>query len=299
MKSLKELVELAKKKEKKKVVVACCQDKEVLLAVEKARKLGLVEAILIGDINKTKHIADSLNINLINYELINIEDLSQACLKAVELVSSKKVDMVMKGIVDTSIILKAVLNKEVGIRDGKILSQVSILDIPNYDRLILLTDPAMNIAPDLNTKKQIIENAVEVAKSIEIKEPKVACICAKEKVNPKMIDTVEAKELEEMCKRGEIKNCIVEGPLALDNAISVEAAKHKNIDNPVAGKADILLVPDIKCGNVLYKSVTFFAQGETAGIVMGAKAPVILTSRSDSDISKLNSIALGILVTSK
>ena len=196
MKSLKELVELAKKKEKKKVVVACCQDKEVLLAVEKARKLGLVEAILIGDINKTKHIADSLNINLINYELINIEDLSQACLKAVELVSSKKVDMVMKGIVDTSIILKAVLNKEVGIRDGKILSQVSILDIPNYDRLILLTDPAMNIAPDLNTKKQIIENAVEVAKSIEIKEPKVACICAKEKVNPKMIDTVEAKKLE-------------------------------------------------------------------------------------------------------
>ena len=299
MKSLKELVELAKKKEKKKIAVASCQDKEVLLAVEKARKLGLVEAVLIGDINKIKDIADSLNINLINYELINIEDLSQACLKAVELVSSKKVDMVMKGIVDTSIILKAVLNKEVGIRDGKILSQVSILDIPNYDRLILLTDPAMNIAPDLNTKKQIIENAVEVAKSIEIKEPKVACICAKEKVNPKMIDTVEAKELEEMCKRGEIKNCIVEGPVALDNAISVEAAKHKNIDNPVAGKADILLVPDIKCGNVLYKSVTFFAQGETAGIVMGAKAPVILTSRSDSDISKLNSIALGILVTSK
>ena len=195
MKPLKELVELAKKKEKKKVVVACCQDKEVLLAVEKARKLGLVEAILIGDINKTKHIADSLNINLINYELINIEDLSQACLKAVELVSSKKVDMVMKGIVDTSIILKAVLNKEVGIRDGKILSQVSILDIPNYDRLILLTDPAMNIAPDLNTKKQIIENAVEVARSMEIEELKVACICAKEKVNPKMIDTVEAKEL--------------------------------------------------------------------------------------------------------
>lgn len=299
MRSLKELVELAKKKEKKKVVVACCQDKEVLLAVERARKLGLVEAVLIGDINKTKDIADSLNINLINYELINIEDLLQACLKAVELVSSKKADMVMKGLVDTFIILKAVLNKEVGLRDGKILSQVSILDIPNYDRLILLTDPAMNISPDLNTKKQIIENAVEVARSIEIKEPKVACICAKEKVNPKMIDTVEAKELEEMCKRGEIKNCIVGGPLALDNAISVEAAKHKNIDNPVAGKADILLVPDIKCGNVLYKSVTFFAQGETAGIVMGAKAPVILTSRSDSDISKLNSIALGVLVTSK
>lgn len=140
----------------------------MLLVFEKARKLGLVEVILIGDINKTKYIAESLNIK----------------------------DMVMKGLVDTSIILKAVLNKEVGIRDGKILSQVSILDIPNYDRLILLTDPAMNIAPDLNTKKQIIENAVEVARSMEIEELKVACICAKEKVNPKMIDTVEAKKLE-------------------------------------------------------------------------------------------------------
>ena len=168
MKPLKELVELAKKKEKKKVVVACCQDKEVLLAFEKARKLGLVEVILIGDVNKTKDIAESLNIK----------------------------DMVMKGIVDTSIILKAVLNKEVGLRYGKILSQISILDIPNYQRLRLLTNPAMNIAPDLNTKKQIIENAVEVARSMEIEELKVACICAKEKVNPKMIDTVEAKKLE-------------------------------------------------------------------------------------------------------
>lgn len=298
MKTLNELVKLAQNKEKKKLAVACCQDKEVLIAVEKARELGLIDAILIGDINKTREIAWDLSINLINYELINIEDLSQACLKAVELVSSKQADMVMKGLVDTSIILKAVLNKEVGLRNGKTLSQVSILDIPSYDRLIILSDPAMNIDPDLNTKKQIIENAVEVAKAMEIDMPKVACICAKEKVNPKMLDTVEAKELEDMCKRGEIKDCIVGGPLALDNAISVEAAKHKNIDNPVAGKADILLVPDIRSGNVLYKSVTFFAGGDTAGIVMGAKAPIILTSRSDSDISKLNSIALGVLVTS-
>ena len=207
--------------------------------------------------------------------------------------------MVMKGLVDTSIILKAVLNKEVGLRCGKILSQVSILDIPSYDRLILLTDPAMNISPDLNAKKQIIENAVEVAKSMDIEMPKVACICAKEKVNPKMPDTVEAKELEDMCKNGEIKDCIVGGPLALDNAISIEAAKHKGIDNPVAGKADILLMPDIKAGNVLYKSVVFFAKGDTAGIVMGAKVPIVLTSRADSDIAKLNSIALGVLVASK
>lgn len=299
MKNLNELVELAKSKSKKKLVVACCQDKEVLSAVEKARKLGLIEAILIGDIDKTKEIAWDLDVNLMNYKKIDIKDISQACLKAVELVSSKQADMVMKGLVDTSIILKAVLDKEVGLRTGKILSQVSILHIPNYERLLILSDPAMNLQPDLKTKKQIIENAVEVAKSIKIELPKVACICAKEKVNSKMLDTVEAKKLEDMCKRGEIKDCIVGGPLALDNAISVEAAKRKGINNPVAGKADILIMPDIKAGNVLYKSVTFFAKGETAGIVMGAKAPVILTSRSDSDISKLNSIAVGVLVASK
>ena len=211
----------------------------MLTAVENARCLGIVDAILVGDIDKTKEIADDLGVDLNKYELIDIKDLTEACLKSVELVSSNKADMVMKGLVDTSIILKAVLNKEVGLRCGKILSQVSILDIPSYDRLIILSDPAMNISPDLNAKKQIIENAVEVAKSMDIEMPKVACICAKEKVNPKMPDTVEAKELEDMCKNGEIKDCIVGGPLALDNAISIEVAKHKGIDNPVAGKADI------------------------------------------------------------
>ena len=299
MKTLKDLVDLAKTKDKKIISVACCQDKEVLTAVENARRLGIVDAILVGDIDKTREIAEELNIDLNNYELIDIEDLSEACLKAVELASSNKADMVMKGLVDTSIILKAVLNKDVGLRTGKILSQVSVLDIPSYDRLIILTDPAVNISPDLNAKKQIIENAVEVAKSMDIEMPKVACICAKEKVNPKMQDTVEAKELEDMCKNGEIKDCIVGGPLALDNAISVEAAEHKGINNPVAGKADILMMPDIKAGNVLYKSVVFFAKGDTAGIIMGAKVPIILISRSDSDISKLNSIALGVLVASK
>ena len=167
MKNLKDLVELAKTKDKKIISVACCQDKEVLTAVENARCLGIVDAILVGDIDKTKEIADDLGVDLNKYELIDIKDLTEACLKSVELVSSNKADMVMKGLVDTSIILKAVLNKEVGLRCGKILSQVSILYIPSYDRLIILSDPAMNISPDLNAKKQIIENAVEVAKIIE------------------------------------------------------------------------------------------------------------------------------------
>ena len=286
---IEDVINLAKKRGPKTVAVACCQDKEVLLAVENARKEGIINAILVGDIDKTKQIAESLNISLENYKLIDISDLSEACLKAVQLVSEGSADIVMKGLVDTSIILKAVLNKEIGLRTGNV----------GYDKLFFITDAAMNIDPDLNTKKQIIQNAVKLARALDIDEPKVAVLCAKEKVNPKMPDTVDAKELEEMNKKGEIKDCIVGGPFALDNAISEEAAKHKGIDHPVAGKADILLVPDIEAGNIFYKSMTFFAKAQSAGLVLGAKAPIVLTSRADSDITKLNSIALGVLAASK
>ena len=207
--------------------------------------------------------------------------------------------MVMKGLVDTSIILKAVLNKEIGLRTGNILSHVAVFDIEGYDRLFFITDAAMNLAPGVNEKKQIIENACSVARALDIEEPKVALICAKEKVNPKMKDTVEAKELEEKYLNGEIKNCIVGGPFALDNAISEESARHKGINHPVAGKADILVVPDIEAGNILYKSITYFAKCENAGLIVGSKAPIILTSRADSDKTKLNSIALGVLASTK
>ncbi len=299
MRNIDDIIKFAKERGPKTVSVACCQDKEVLIAVENARKEHIVKAILVGDIEKTSEIANELSIDLNNYELIDIKDLSEACLKSVELVSSGKAHMVMKGLVDTSIILKAVLNKEVGLRTGNILSHVAVFDIEGYDRLFFITDAAMNLAPDVNGKKQIIENACSVARALDIEEPKVALICAKEKVNPKMKDTVEAKELEEMYLHGEIKNCIVGGPFALDNAISEEAAKHKGMSHPVAGKADILVVPDIEAGNVLYKSITYFAKCENAGLIVGAKAPIILTSRADSDKTKLNSIALGVLASTK
>ena len=189
---IEDVIKLAKKRGPKTVSVACCQDKEVLVAVENARKEGIIEGILVGDIDKTKEIASELNINLDNYELIDIKDLSEASLKAVELVSSKKADIVMKGLVDTSIVLKAVLNKEIGLRTGSVLSHVGVFCVEGYDRLFFVTDAAMNIDPDLNTKKQIIENAVKVARALDIDEPKVALLCAKEKVNPKMPDTVDA-----------------------------------------------------------------------------------------------------------
>ena len=299
MRNISDIINFAKERGPKTVSVACCQDKEVLVAIENARKENIVNAILVGDIEKTKQIADEIGVDLNNYELIDIKDLSEASLKAVELVSSGKAHMVMKGLVDTSIILKAVLNKEVGLRTGNVLSHVAVFDIEGYDRLFFLTDAAMNLAPDINGKKQIIENACELVRALDIEEPKVALICAKEKVNPKMKDTIEAKELEDMYLRGEIKGCIVGGPFALDNAVSEEAAKHKGINHPVAGKADILVVPDIEAGNVLYKSITYFAKCENAGLIVGAKAPIILTSRADSDKTKLNSIALGVLATTK
>lgn len=299
MRSFNDVIKYAKERGPKTISVACSQDKEVLIAVDMARKEGIANAILVGDIEETKHIASELNIDLDGYELIDEKDLAQASLKAVSLVSEGKADMVMKGLVDTSIILKAVLDKEVGLRTGNILSHVAVFDVKGYDRLFFITDAAMNLAPDLKGKKQIIENACIVAHALDIEEPKVAVICAKEKVNPKMQDTVDAKNLEDMCKNGEIKGCIVGGPFALDNAVSEEAAKHKGIDHPIAGKADILLAPDIEAGNILYKSLVFFSESKNAGVIVGAKAPIILTSRADSEETKLNSIALGVLMAAK
>lgn len=297
MRSFEDVIKFAKERGPKIVAVACCQDKEVLIAVEMARKERIIEAILIGDIEKTKEIAKGLDINISNYQLIDIKDLEQASLKAVELVSQNKADMVMKGLVDTSIILKAALNKEIGLRTGNVLSHVAVFDIEGYNKLFFITDAAMNLAPDVNIKKQIIENSCKVAHSLDIRNPKVAVLCAKEKVNPKMQDTIDAKKLEEMCERGEIKDCIVGGPFALDNAVSIEAANHKGINHPVAGNADILLAPDIEAGNILYKSLVFFSKSKNAGVIVGAKAPIILTSRADNEETKLNSIALGVLMS--
>ncbi|WP_053955199.1 phosphate butyryltransferase [Inediibacterium massiliense] len=296
MKKMDELVMLASKKETKTIAIAVAQDQDVLKAVDEARRLGLVKAILVGDEKEIKKVCKEEQIDVQQYEIIHEEDPQKSCLKAVELVSTKKAHMAMKGLVDTSIILRAVLNKEVGLRSGKVLSHVAVFEIPKFDRLFFITDAAMNILPDIKTKKEIIENVVEVAHSLDIKKPKVAILCAKEKVDKNMQATIDAKELENMNQAGEIKGCIVGGPFALDNAVSKEAAKHKGINHPVAGNAEILVVSNIEAGNVLYKSLVFFSEAKNAGVIVGAKAPIILTSRADSPQSKLNSIALGVLM---
>lgn len=293
VKSLEELLELAKKKEKKTMAVAVAQDSVVLEAVIKAVDMGIINAILVGNEDAIKTIAKDSNIDLSRVRIINECDINKAAAKAVELVTKGQANYVMKGLLGTSDLLKAVLNKEANLRTNNLLSHVMVYDVKSYDKLLLLTDGGMVPYPELKDKIGIIKNAVTVAKALEIDMPKVAPICAVEVINPSMQATLDAASLSAMNKRGQIKGCIIDGPLGLDNAISKEAAHHKGIVSDVAGEVDILLVPNIEAGNFLGKSMTYFAGAESAGVIVGAKCPVVLVSRADSARSKLYSIALG------
>ncbi len=294
--TIKGIIDKAKEVTKQTLVVAAAEDNEVLAAVSEAVRLGIVDAILVGDEFQINSIAQKEGFDIKNCKIINEPDKIKAARLSVEMVSKGEANLVMKGLLGTADILKAVLDKEIGLRTGKILSHVAVLEVQGFDRLFLLTDGAMNIAPDLSQKAQIVQNAITVAKAMGNNKPKVAPLAAVELVNPDMQPTLDAANLSKMADRGQIKDCIIDGPLALDNAVSLEAAEHKGIKSVVAGSADILLVPNIESGNVLYKSMVYFAKAKTAGIIAGAKAPVVLTSRSDTHEAKLYSIALGVLV---
>ena len=282
---------------RKKLSVAVAQDEPVLEAVKAAKERGIADAILVGNKEEIEKIATKIDMDLSDFEIIHEEDIKKAALKAIELVSSGVADMVMKGLVDTATFLRSVLNKEVGLRTGNLMSHVAVFEIEGIDRLILLTDAAFNTYPDLKQKVQIINNSVMVAQSCGTENIKVAPICAVEVVNPDMPATVDAALLSKMSDRGQIKGCIVDGPLALDNALSEEAAHHKGITGSVAGRADILLLPNIDVANVMYKTLTYTSNTKNGGILVGASAPVILTSRTDSFETKVNSIALAALVS--
>jgi phosphate butyryltransferase len=296
VKRLDELIELAKVKVKKTLSVAVAQDNVVLKAVVEAVNLQIVDVILVGDEEKIKEIAAKENLSLENIRIVNEKNIIVAAAKAVELVTNGEAHFIMKGMLGTSDLLKAVLNKEAGLRGKGLLSHVMVYDIPSYHKLLFLTDGGMVTYPELKDKIEIINNAVEVAHALQIDVPKVAPICAVEVVNPSMQATLDAAALSLMNKRGQIKGCLIDGPLGLDNAISKEAAEHKGIISEVAGDSDILLVPNIEAGNFLGKSLTYFAKAESAGIIVGAKCPVVLVSRADSAKSKLYSIALGAVV---
>ncbi|MBU5590822.1 phosphate butyryltransferase [Clostridium sp. MSJ-4] len=296
IRTLNELVHITKDRKVKTLSVAVAQDKEVLAAVSEAVKLGIINAILVGDKEKIESISTENNISIENIHIINEKDNKEAAKRAVEEVATGRAHFIMKGMLSTSDLLKEVLNKDAGLRGKGLLSHVMLYEVPNYHKLIFLTDGGMIPYPDINEKVGILNNAVKVATSLNIRNPKVAPICAVEVVNTSMQATVDASMLAQMNKRGQIKGCIVDGPLALDNAISMEAAEHKGIKSEVAGDVDILLVPNIESGNFLGKSLTYFAGAESAGIIVGAKCPIVLVSRADSAKSKLYSIALGSLI---
>lgn len=293
IRKLEELISLAKKRQKKTIAIAAAQDKVVLEAVVQAVKDNIVDAILVGDKKKILSLGEELGLDLSNMRIEDECDINRAAAKAVDLVSRGEAQFLMKGILGTADLLKAVLNKEAGLKTSNLLSHVMIYEVPTYHKLLFLTDGGMVPYPELKDKIGIINNAVKVAHSLQIEKPMVAPICAVEVVNPSMQATLDAAALATMNKRGQIKGCIIDGPLALDNAISKEAAHHKGIVSEVAGETDILLVPNIEAGNFLGKSLTYFAQAESAGVIVGAKCPVVLVSRADSAKSKLYSIALG------
>ena len=290
---------IAKVKEcgKKTVAVSVAQDSAVLEAVVEAKKRGIADAILVGDEAKIKEIAASMNMDLSDFEIINEPDMIQASLTAVKLAHDGKVDMYMKGLIDTKNFLKSVLDKEVGLRTGNALSHVAVFEVPGIEQLLFLTDVAFMTYPTLEDKVNIIKNTVPVCKACGIDMPKVAPLAAVEVVNPKMPATVEAAELARMCEAGEIKDCIVDGPLSLDLAIDPEAAKHKGAtDRKIQGDADVLLFPDIHAGNLVYKAIVHMTNMKNGCILTGTKVPVILTSRSDTFETKVNSIALAAVV---
>lgn len=298
IKSLQEIVAAAKAKGgSKAIAVAVAQDTEVLAAIKDAIELGLATAILVGDAGKIEQAAAAVGLNLQGLEIVDEPNQVQAARQAVELVSSGRAQMLMKGLVSTADIMRAVLDKEIGLRTGRVISHVAIMEPKGYGRLLLMTDGGMLIAPDLKQKAQMIENAVDVARKLGNELPKVAVITAFEQVNPDMPATIDAALLAKMAERGQIKHCIVDGPIALDGAVSKEAAAHKGMQSPVAGEADVLLVPVIEVGNVMYKTLVYLGGAEVAGVIAGARAPIILTSRSDTHQAKLYSIATAVLMS--
>jgi phosphate butyryltransferase len=293
LKKLSDLREIVKKAPKKKLVVAAAHDEHSLEAVAAATEMKIIDSVLVGDKVRIEQIAEEKNVNLSKSTIIDEPNITQAVAKAVKLVHFAEADILMKGNVGTATLLKGVLNKEWGLRKNDLLSHIALFEVAAYHhKLIALSDVAMNIAPDLNAKVNIIRNAIEFLNKLGIAEPKIAVIGAVELVNDMMPATMDAALLSKMADRGQIPNCLIDGPLAFDNAISAESAKHKGIRSNVAGDADMLLLPDIEAGNVLYKSFVFFANAKVASVILGATAPIVLTSRSDSEESKLDSIIL-------
>lgn len=289
---------LAKTKPKiRTAVVHPCSPDALLGAIEAARE-GLIEPILVGPLAKIETIAEEQKLDIKSYELVDVPYSHAAAAKAVELARDGHVEALMKGSLHTDELMSAVVSHESGLRTERRISHVFAMATENYHKPFLITDAAVNITPDLIAKKDIVQNAIDLLTGISEKKlvPKVALLAAIETVNPAMPSTVDAACLCKMLDRGQIQGAIVDGPLAYDNAISLEAARIKGIHSPVAGDADIFVVPDLECGNMLVKQLTLLAGASSAGVILGARVPIILTSRSDGTESRIASCALAVLM---
>lgn len=297
LKKLEDLRAIVANSPVKKLVLAAAQDQDSLGAVLRASKDGVVIPVLVGDSDGIRNIADANGYDISDIRIIHEPVTEKAVELSVKLASSKEAEILMKGKVGTSTLLKCVLNREWGLRTGKLLSHFALFEVETYHKLIAVTDVAMNISPNLQDKIAIVNNSVNCLHQLGIANPKVAVLGAVEMVNESMGATLDAALLSKMNQRDQIKGCIIDGPLAFDNAVSIESAKHKGIKSEVAGDTDLLLMPDIEVGNVLYKSLVFFAKAKVASVILGAATPIVLTSRSDSEQAKYDSIMLAAAVS--
>ena len=296
MRTLDELVEAARSHGPAKIAVAAGHDPDVIEALKQAKDLDLADATFVGDSDKIQSHAATAGLDVSADQVLHEPDEEEAARQAIQLVREGKANLLMKGNISTAKLMRAVLSRESGLRTGGSLSQVIVFQVPGIDRLMLMTDAAINIAPTLAQKAELCRNAIRVAQAIGIQKPNVAVLCGLEFVNPDMPATVDAAALAAMNRRGQITDAYVEGPIALDVPLSRFAADRKGIESPIVENTDIFLPPDIEAANILYRAILYFAKGESGGVVVGAKVPLILLSRAETPQTKIRSIALGILV---
>ncbi len=296
IRSFSQLVELARKRGPKTVAVAAAAQEAVLLAVNEAEEQGIADVILIGDQPQIERIGHENGVNLGRLDIIHEPDPIHSARQTMSLINQGRAQIAMKGAIQTADFLRAALDRQNGLRAGRLVSHVAAFDIPSWDRLILVSDAGVVVAPTLEQKGDIVRNAIDVAHRLGILQPKVALLAATETVSPKIPATVDAAALSKMADRKQIVGGIVDGPLTLDSAISQASATIKGIDSPVAGQADVLIAPDIEAGNLLAKGIVYFSQAYMAGVIVGARAPIILPSRSDTHKAKLIAISMCVVV---
>lgn len=293
---LDQLVDAARAGGPVQIAIAAGQDPDVIEAMKRAEEIGLAKGVFVGHPDKIRSLAAAADWEIPDDQLIPEPDDDAAARKAIALIREGRAALLMKGKIKTSSLVKAVLDKEAGLRAGRLLSQVIVFEVPGWNRLMLMTDAAINIAPTLDQKAEICRNAIEVAHAIGIENPHLALLCALELVNADMPATVDAAALTMMNRRGQLTGAYVEGPIALDVPLSRFAADRKKIDSPLVENTDIFVAPDIEAANILYRAILYFAKGESGGIVLGARVPLILLSRAETPETKIRSIAIGILL---